>query len=374
LFVSKPLVPPWKDGSKNLVRDVASHVQRVEPTVMTVEGIQALPPHVRYAPVYRDPGRFAPGLRANARVVGHLLRGDPLDGWVFAFAPNPLSSSVARGVLWARRAAGWTGPVVQILPSAPRSFEGVQRWLFGDVLVALSTWTKARLVENGVPSERVRVIPPCVPEARTPSPEAVAALRAKYGLGQHPVVLYPGDYEVSTGARTVSQAVARIVAQVPEARVVFACRAKTPRSREVQAQLQDSEARLGVAEYTRHVGQVEDFSALLAASTVLAFPVDDLYGKVDVPLVLLEALAQGVPLVVASGGPLDELTFAPKVAPGAVDALAAEVVALLRDATRRHTVAQEGQSSYRDRYTPHAVARMYDALFSEVLAPGQPRP
>jgi phosphatidylinositol alpha-1,6-mannosyltransferase len=142
----------------------------------------------------------------------------------------------------------------------------------------------------------------------------------------------------------------------------------------VQAQLQDSEARLGVAEYTRHVGQVEDFSALLAASTVLAFPVDDLYGKVDVPLVLLEALAQGVPLVVASGGPLDELTFAPKVAPGAVDALAAEVVALLRDATRRHTVAQEGQSSYRDRYTPHAVARMYDALFSEVLAPGQPRP
>lgn len=38
LFVSKPVEPPWNDSSKNLVRDVAGHLQRNRPRVMVRRG------------------------------------------------------------------------------------------------------------------------------------------------------------------------------------------------------------------------------------------------------------------------------------------------------------------------------------------------
>src|ERR1700678_704879 len=128
LFVSKPIAPPWHDGSKNLVRDIASHLTRAEPTVMTLPGAPAIGARVTMEPVYRDAGRFMPGLAANARVLGRLVSGDAHDLWHFVFAPNPASSSAARIARGIRRASGWRGPLVQTVASAPRSFEGIGRW------------------------------------------------------------------------------------------------------------------------------------------------------------------------------------------------------------------------------------------------------
>src|SRR5215468_4294538 len=92
LFVSKPIAPPWHDGSKNLVRDVAAHLERAEPTVLSTPGAPSVGPRVTMEPIYAESGRFAPALSANARVMRRLLRGDPHDIWHFVFAPNFASS------------------------------------------------------------------------------------------------------------------------------------------------------------------------------------------------------------------------------------------------------------------------------------------
>src|SRR4051794_13375243 len=103
LFVSKPIVPPWHDGSKNLVRDIARHLVHARPTVMTMAGAAPIGERVTSEAVYVDAGRFAPGLVANARVIRRLLTGDPHDIWHFVFAPNPASSSAATLARRARR-------------------------------------------------------------------------------------------------------------------------------------------------------------------------------------------------------------------------------------------------------------------------------
>jgi phosphatidylinositol alpha-1,6-mannosyltransferase len=89
--------------------------------------------------------------------------------------------------------------------------------------------------------------------------------------------------------------------------VVFACRAKTPRSRDVQRRLEADLPRQRV----RWVGEVDDLPALVASATAMPFPVDDLFGKVDLPYVLLEAALLRVPAIVPRGGPLEQI-------PGAV--------------------------------------------------------
>jgi glycosyltransferase involved in cell wall biosynthesis len=372
LFVSKPIVAPWNDGSKNLVRDVAASLELARPTVMVSPGAAEVAPRVRLEPVYRDAGRFAPGLVANARVAGRLLAGDPHDVWHFVFAPNPRSSTVARVARAARRAAGWKGAVVQTVASAPRSFdEAVRSGLFGDVVVALSEHTAGRLRDAGADPARLRVIPPCARPLAPRDGAAKAATRARLGFGDgdHPIVLYPGDYEVSRGAATVADAAKDVLAAVPEARLVFACRKKTPRADAAQREIEARIARAGkdVAARTLHLGEVADMGELLAVASLVVFPVDDLYGKVDLPLVLLEAMAMGVPLVVASGGPLDALDFAPRVTPGDGRGLAEAALPLLFDPRAREALGRAGRAAYEASYTPEAVARAYDALYAELV-------
>ncbi len=367
LFVSKPIAPPWNDGSKNLVRDVARTLSRARATVLTTVGAPSLGEHVAMEPIYATSGRFAPGLAQNARVVRRLLLGDPLDVWHFVFAPNPASSTVARFTSRARRTLGWKGRVVQTIASAPRSFDGVAQWIFGDVVVVVSEWMRGRLLGAGVKAD-VRVVPPCAQAPRVPTEAAKRATREKLGVGDAPIVLYPGDYEVSHGAATVARAVAAIVESAPDVRVVFACRAKTAKSGEARAAIERDLRAAGLLDRTRHAGDEDDMPALLAASRVVAFPVDDLYAKVDIPLVLLEALALGIPVVAARGGPREALTSAACVEPEDDAALATEVVRFLREPRAAQDAAARGSSLFRAKFTPEVVAAAYDDLYAEALA------
>jgi glycosyltransferase involved in cell wall biosynthesis len=371
LFVSKPIAPPWHDGSKNLVRDVATHLVRAHPTVLTTPGAPSLGPRVAMEAVYRESGRFAPALLANARVLTRLATGDAHDAWHFVFAPNPASSSAARVARGLRRTTGWRGTVLQTVASAPRSFDGIGRWIFGDKVVALSEWMRARLVANGVRADRVRVIAPCAAAPAAPSPAARARVREEHGLGEGPLVVYPGDYEVSTGARTVAEAAASILRKVPEATIVFACRAKSPGAATAEALLVARTKTDGVDASIKHVGEIADLPALLAEASVVAFPVDDLYGKVDLPLVLLESLALGVPLVLAKGGPLEAIASARFVEPQDAEGLAREIVTLLKDAGAARDTADRGRVLYEARFHPRVVAARYDELYDEVLAAGR---
>lgn len=361
LFVSKPVVPPWHDGSKNFVRDVASNLSRVRPVVMTTAGAPSIASRVDAEPVYREAGGFAPGLMQNARVAWRLFRGTPHDIWHFVFAPSPRTTKVANMAIDSRRSRGWTGCVVQTIASTPKVVD--PKLLFGDVSVAMSEHTRKRFVDAGVDAKRILTIAPCAEAPTAATREEERAIREAYALGDAPIVLFPGDYEVSSGAETVARAARAIVDAHPTAKIVFACRPKTPRAEGAKKKIELLLAKEGVAEATRHVGELPSLAPLLSMSKVIVFPVDDLYGKVDLPLVLLEALALGVPLVLASGGPLDEIRAARYVAPKDHAALAAEVAALLKSPG---DLPAKARARYLQAYRPGVVAHAYDDLYEAI--------
>lgn len=360
LFVSKPVVPPFHDGATCLVRDVATHLTRAEASVLVTRDAPGLGDRVSLERIYPRAGSFAPKLADNALVLARLIAGRGHDLWHFVFAPNPRSSQAARLAKALRRT-----PTVQTVASTPKSFEGVSSLLFGEQVVCLSMHTLERFVHAGVPRERLALVPPPLPPMAKISDEARARAIEAAGLsGRGPLVVYPGDLEVSSGARVMADAAPAIVKA--GGCVVFACRAKTPRAREVALSLASELAPLG--EGVAFVGEVPDLPALLASSRVVAFPVDDLYGKVDVPMVLLEAASLRIPVVAASGGPLEGLEGATLVPPQSPEALAAALGPLLDDDRAREEAGARLESVYRARFSPEVVAAAYDALYAELCA------
>ncbi|HVY29729.1 MAG TPA: glycosyltransferase [Polyangiaceae bacterium] len=368
LFVSKPIAPPFHDGTKCLVRDVASELRDFEPVVLTTPaGLGLLPPRVTGRAVYGKSGAFSPALLDNARAALGLLLGPRDDLWHFVFAPNPRTGQVARALRAARRL-----PIVQTVASPPRRFEGLSRLLFGDEIVVQSRATEAALTAaaraEGFALPPVSVLPPPVAALAQPSADALQAARDQLELAPgERIVLYPGDLEVSSGAELTRQLVEPLVQQHPGAVVVFAYRNKTPAAATRAAELRRSLAGARV----RITDQVRDMHALLAASQIVIFPVDDLWGKVDQPIVLLEAMALGIPTVVLDHGPLRDVVGAEKVASLDVAAWLTATSALLMSSECRARRISEGRAAASTVYASGVVARGYEAIYLRALSKRQ---
>ncbi|MEP7049906.1 MAG: glycosyltransferase [Pseudomonadota bacterium] len=364
LFVSKPIAPPFHDGSKCLVRDVARHLTRIDPIVLATPGAPALlaasgARAVRSVAAYGTPGGFTPAFSANLRAAAWVLLGSRASVWHFVFAPNARTSRAGSVLKRARRV-----PVVQTVASPPRSFADPQSLFFGDVLVAQSAWTRAQIESSfegsGLRAPPIAVIAPPVPDLDAPSTADVNSVRRELNLSpQQRYVIYPGDLETSSGAEATAALAQRLAALLPDVVTVFAYRRKTPAADAVAARLRAS---LPPA-HTRFVENAPNILALLAGAGAVLFPVDDLWGKVDLPIVLLEAMQLGVPVLALDQGPLCDLSGVVKVPDLAVQSWLAAVSSVLGDDARAAHVAAEQRAALDDRHRAASVARAYEDLY-----------
>ena len=88
-----------------------------------------------------------------------------------------------------------------------------------------------------------------------------------------------------------------------DAFLAIACRAKTPAARDADAHLREEVDRRGLRADVAFVGETARILDLLATADVVLLPSETLYAKMDLPLVLLEAMALGRAVIVASGTP-----------------------------------------------------------------------
>jgi phosphatidylinositol alpha-1,6-mannosyltransferase len=175
--------------------------------------------------------------------------------------------------------------------------------------------------------------------------------------------VFPGDLEVSGGAEAVAAAVEPVVRELPDAVFVFACRYKTAAAPLIAQALS---RRLG-EQHSRFAPAPSDVLALIAGATAVLFPVDDLCGKVDLPVVLLEAMSLGVPVVAIDHGPLRDLEGALLIPPHDHQALVRAALDLARSPELGPRVAREQREAVKRRFHAAVVASRYERLYQELI-------
>lgn len=360
--MSKPIAPPWNDGSKTLVRDLAGALTRHRAVVLGVRGAGFALPHGRVEPAFLQPNEgFGLAGQPAMRLAARLASGPREDLWHFVFAPHPRASRTARALSRLRRV-----PTVQTVASIPRPGDELSTVLFGDRVVVLSRRTEQAFLAGGVAPSRVRRIAPCV----APLPrdaEARARGRRLAGLPvDAPLVLFPGDLERGRGADLVVDALARLPKTMGVMLVVMA-RRKSARAADAERALRERAGALGIGDRTRWLGETPHVHALLAAADVVALPATNLYAKIDIPIVLLEAASLGVPVLVAEGSSAADLAEAGgalAVAPEA-DALATQLERILSDTAERGRLGAQAREASAQ-YHPARMADEYERLYDEL--------
>ena len=385
LMVSKPIEPPWHDSGKNLVRDLALSLTRYTPRLMTTpEGQGHGVPGACSEAIYSDAGRYSPQLAQNLRVLGRLGRPGPEAIRHFFFAPNPRTSAAARAVCALHPGVR----VAQTIMSVPLQLEQAPRLIFSTLTIALSEYTRHALQARGVSG--VHRVWPGVPMDQPPQADlrdaqALGALRASLGLPHaagHAVFTFPGDYQFSDAAFVFASAIERLLTNpTPDSTrttFVFACRPKQPQSLLIEAALRQRLAPWVASGQVIFLGEVKAILAWLAASTAVVMPASSTYAKMDLPLVLIEAMREARPIIVSDHGPLPELLGqddAGQVVPTSrACALAQAMMIYLRHPQRAAAQGQAARARAERCFDARDLGPRHEALYDDLLAGRLDRP
>ena len=221
-----------------------------------------------------------------------------------------------------------------------------------DVVVVLSEMVSRQVVDRfGVDPDRVVVVP-CGTDHRADSPAEPS---------RAPVILYPAVTHPHKNHSTLIEAFARVAGRHPDASLVFT---GAPGSADAEARAAAEAS--GIGHRITFTGRIPaaDLATLLASATVMAYP--SRYEGFGIPV--LEAMAAGVPTVVAAGTAAADLATSAGVVlePDDVAGWAEEIDLLIADTGYRSQVARSGLVRASN-YTWEASARQLERAWRIAL-------
>ncbi len=359
-----PLAAPWNGADKNLARALA-RADTLNTYLVHTGSEDEWPAHVVPIRTHRPSTlpTWTEKLRAFAFLVQHARRVDLIHVVATVHRPSLWAARLVRAVA---RLAG--RPLIHTAPSIGDS--PITRAHFpGHVTVVVSEHTRRRLEHADVPAV-ARIYPPLELQ-EAPSDTATTRMRHELNLGAR-AVLYPTHYGPDSGIREMIAAFANLPTAFADAVLVLSCRAHAWQDAAEEArQVAAWVAEHGIADRVRITGPVEDMLALIAASAVTALVPRRLAGKMDLPLVILEAQALGRPVIVSDQAPVSEalLGGGGRAVPfGDPDALSAALAELLADAPMRTQLAAAGQAAIAAHFDPARVAAQYRLIYAAARA------
>jgi glycosyltransferase involved in cell wall biosynthesis len=336
LLVSRPIVEPVIDGGAALLRELipalppepvdyfGDHRRPLRPRSLgdTLLRVPQLPTQRGAELLERAAIGAALVSRERRRQPVHLFFGiGPLTERVAAglvATPEPLASSTSLTLRTAAGLRSWLSvgasmlrgrqhghhrpaPVVQTLTCAT-GLETCAHMLENlDAVVALSDDTRERLIGAGVSPRRVHRIHPGI------AAELARAIEHPAALQRRRAIIYTGELDAGAGDRLIE--IARTLSEpaLREWKLIIACRPDQIVDQPERARLGRELAGAIGAGRVELYGEVEDMRALLRRCAIQLFVADKIHRRLDMPLVLLEGLREGLATVALDRAPIREL-------------------------------------------------------------------
>jgi len=312
------------------------------------------------APLHPLPMSSRLDLRQCARLARLLRSG----GFRLLHTHTPRSALVGRLV------ATWTGiPMVHHVHS-PAERDTEQGWrnarnalaerfsLRGArALIAVSASLERHLLQQGFPAARVRCIPNGVPVSER--------LRRDYRPGEELTLGMIALFRPRKGIEVLLEAMAALRREGLPARLHAVGPFETPA---YERSVHELAARLGLADAVTWAGFRSDMAAELRRMHVFVLP--SLYGE-GMPMVVLEAMAAGLPIVSTTVEGIPEVVRDGQdgllAAPGNAAALAAALASFARGSADAGAMGDSGWQRQRARFSDQSMAAGVAGVYREVL-------
>lgn len=367
LLATRPLVPPWDEASKNFAYFLAKSVTGAELTVLTTpEEIIGLPGTVTQESLYPS-AELSFGAKLKLLRYLRNRRGD-FDVTHYLFTPAKRNALIIRNL--AKPTKGRTIQTVATIREDLYSQDELRSLLFADVLVAYTDRSKARLEALGFSDVR-RIYPGIDLDLYKPKEKDRDMLDEFHFTAEDFIVIYPGEYSRLGATDLLVESLMHHFNTHPDSalRFIFACRVKNAadvaKKKEVYAALDAADLLPKVA----FSDTVYDMPALYNLADVVAFPVGNMNGKFDIPLVIVEAYACGKPVILSDLPDFEEFSnpdISVTIPRGSNEAFLKALHTLERDTIRRAELGKNARAFVEKHFDLATTAAEYGKLYSSL--------
>jgi glycosyltransferase involved in cell wall biosynthesis len=354
LVTSHPVAPPWDSADKHVAAAILRHPGDVALTYFGRAGHRRGVDAGRRLPLLSRRGKPGTLEQLQALLIGTSLQ--PAFDVVHAIVTvGPGFGRLVRA--WRLVPPALRPPLVHTVPGvgSPAAFAVRDE---RTTVVAFSERTATVLRDRG--ASDVVVIEPGIDLDAWPllEPPAPGPVR----------ILFVGHDDPEGGLQTAIAGAAVAASHGTDVELLLALRTRPPRGAATAASAaRAAAARAGLDRVDVH-GEGADVQGLLRRASVLVLPGTRLHGKADIPIVVLEALASGRPVVL---GDLPEFVAlgdaVERVPAGDADSLAA---AIRRVADPEPARRAAGRRLVEERYSERAMAARYLDLYRQVAERG----
>ena len=363
LLVTIPVAPPWDNASKNRALQIGLRMKnhRIHILGRRGSGLPGIPADMVVEEVYGE----RDGLTGKLRLFKRLIRRDEeTELYHFFFQPNPFTARVMGSVVnWNKK------PAIQTILNVIESGRSVTGHIFGHAVpVVSSAFMRDRLKYVGL--TKTRLIRPGVDCRRFTPDRTNDQLRDRLGLPAGPAVLYPAEYTSERGFDLFLTAMRTVSARYRDTVFVLAGRIFGRKDEILESKAKQAVREHGLEARTIFTGTYDDMTALISICDLVVFPARSMIDKMDLPLTLLEAAAMAKPIVISDMAPLNEVMAAEAglmTPPGDANKLAAAMMELIGDETRRRQMGAIGRKMAVDRFNVDREAAEYEHLYQEVI-------
>ncbi len=363
LFITRPIAPPWDEGSKNTVFALAKQMRQHSVHLLTTTGFPCNARNIVLEKVYTKSGLISGiSLWQKLRLFLRLLKKDDIDIYHFFFKPTPLVATAAKIALKFNRKK-----TVQTVVSVPADGEQFKKAIFADAVVAGSEFMQKRLAQEGIKSELIYY---GVNTAEFSRPYDALAAKGQFGLENSPVILFAGNLHPGKGIEVVEESMEEVVRQFPKVKFVFACRfleaeVESKNLERIKSKISEK----SLAKNAMFLGKIENMKQLISASDIVVFPPNSMVSKMDYPLILLEAMAMGKPVIFSDTPPLDELFDSQSnimIERDNPKQLSGEIISLFSNPDRMHFMGENAKALAERKFNIESSAQKYFNLYEKL--------
>ena len=262
----------------------------------------------------------------------------------------------------------WFAGVPSVATAHAQNFQ--PHWMFNDRVIAVSEATRLFHCRfNLVRPNRIETIHNFAP-LDSAAPDSAAGkrqARASLGAGDDDLLVgIVGTVIPIKGQLHLIRALPRVLAAGGDVRLAIVGEERVPEYSEL---LRKEAKRLGVAGRIVWAGHRADVPAVMSALDVCVMA----SLKENLPMVVLEAMAAGVPVVATAVGGIPECVAPGEtgllVRPGDSDSLAQALIELLGDSVRRRALGLAGRRRVRDHFSVDKQVSLIEAALERVIRP-----
>lgn len=369
LLATRPLVPPWDEASKNFAYFLGRSVENHRLTLLTTqEKIADLPTTVTEEPIFRH---HHLNLGAKLALFRYLrkVRAD-FDVTHYLFTPTKQNTTLIK--LFAKPSRGKTLQTIATLREDLYTPTELRSLLFADHITVYADLTKRKLADLGF-NNVSRIYPGIDLDLYRPTKKNKLVMETYQLRPEDFFVVYPGEYTRLGITDTLFDAWVSYFQVNPTTniRFLFACRIKNEADHEKRSVLQTKTQALGLTDKIlfQDTQAIADMAALYNTADVVLFPVENLRGKFDVPLVIIEAYACGKPVILSDLPQFQEFTnpdICVTLSRGSGAAITDSVAYLSQNRAEGLRLGDNARRFVKDHFDLKNTAKQYEELYTSL--------